>query len=399
MPAVLALLDGSVGWPARTGSGASPPVTSSSARWSRRCSPDELATEAAFPCCRPAAGTGVRRGEQAARRLRGLRGGRRWSSSTRTADRPGAGRRTCRVGPTPVVLDLTEACGEPAATDADFSGRRGLARQQVDPEPRHPRHGRLPAAPGRGPDRAGAAARPSARPRSGDGAGAGPKERHRGGRPVTGARNCRGPADRQRRRPHRVRAGPAAPVRLPAPRPAADRHPRRLRARRLRRLHRPGRRRPGPLLPAARRQRRRRARSPPSRGYRAGRRRCRRCSRRSPTATACSAASAPRASSPHHRRAGRQPDPTHDEAREIIGGNLCRCTGYQNIVKSVLRAAEMQRRAAVVTADVRRSRSSGSKTTGCSAATAPTSTTWATTRSRPRSCAARTPTPGSPTST
>jgi carbon-monoxide dehydrogenase small subunit len=36
-------------------------------------------------------------------------------------------------------------------------------------------------------------------------------------------------------------------------------------------------------------------------------------------------------------------DPTEAEAREMIGGNLCRCTGYQNIVKSVLRAAELQR--------------------------------------------------------
>ena len=26
------------------------------------------------------------------------------------------------------------------------------------------------------------------------------------------------------------------------------------------------------------------------------------------------------------------PDPTEDEAREAIAGNLCRCTGYQNIV-------------------------------------------------------------------
>jgi carbon-monoxide dehydrogenase small subunit len=37
------------------------------------------------------------------------------------------------------------------------------------------------------------------------------------------------------------------------------------------------------------------------------------------------------------------PEPTEDEAREAISGNLCRCTGYQNIVASVLRAAEISR--------------------------------------------------------
>jgi carbon-monoxide dehydrogenase small subunit len=37
------------------------------------------------------------------------------------------------------------------------------------------------------------------------------------------------------------------------------------------------------------------------------------------------------------------PDPTEEEARDAIGGNLCRCTGYQNIVASVLRAAEIVR--------------------------------------------------------
>jgi carbon-monoxide dehydrogenase small subunit len=35
------------------------------------------------------------------------------------------------------------------------------------------------------------------------------------------------------------------------------------------------------------------------------------------------------------------PNPTEDQARELIGGNLCRCTGYQNIVTAVLRAAEL----------------------------------------------------------
>ena len=40
------------------------------------------------------------------------------------------------------------------------------------------------------------------------------------------------------------------------------------------------------------------------------------------------------------------PDPTEDEARHAIAGNLCRCTGYQNIVASVLRAAELKRTAA-----------------------------------------------------
>jgi carbon-monoxide dehydrogenase small subunit len=35
------------------------------------------------------------------------------------------------------------------------------------------------------------------------------------------------------------------------------------------------------------------------------------------------------------------PSPTAQEAREAISGNLCRCTGYQNIVAAVQRAAEL----------------------------------------------------------
>jgi carbon-monoxide dehydrogenase small subunit len=33
------------------------------------------------------------------------------------------------------------------------------------------------------------------------------------------------------------------------------------------------------------------------------------------------------------------PDPSDQEIREGLEGNLCRCTGYQNIVKAVRQAA------------------------------------------------------------
>src|SRR3954466_13052606 len=36
----------------------------------------------------------------------------------------------------------------------------------------------------------------------------------------------------------------------------------------------------------------------------------------------------------------RNPSPTEQEVREGLAGNLCRCTGYHNIVKAVLSAAE-----------------------------------------------------------
>lgn len=34
------------------------------------------------------------------------------------------------------------------------------------------------------------------------------------------------------------------------------------------------------------------------------------------------------------------PSPTEAEVREAISGQICRCTGYENIVKSVVRAAQ-----------------------------------------------------------
>ena len=39
------------------------------------------------------------------------------------------------------------------------------------------------------------------------------------------------------------------------------------------------------------------------------------------------------------------PDPTEREIREAISGNICRCTGYQNIVAAALDAAEAMRAA------------------------------------------------------
>ena len=36
----------------------------------------------------------------------------------------------------------------------------------------------------------------------------------------------------------------------------------------------------------------------------------------------------------------RNPHPTEDEIREAISGNLCRCTGYAQIVKAIQMAAE-----------------------------------------------------------
>ena len=44
------------------------------------------------------------------------------------------------------------------------------------------------------------------------------------------------------------------------------------------------------------------------------------------------------------------PDPSEDEIRAGMAGNLCRCTGYQNIVKAVQYAARKLRESAAVAA-------------------------------------------------
>ncbi len=69
-----------------------------------------------------------------------------------------------------------------------------------------------------------------------------------------------------------------------------------------------------------------------------------RSSRRSGTSTASSAASArPGMIMQAAWLLGENADPTEEEIREGISGNLCRCTGYVNIVKAIQQAAgEMQ---------------------------------------------------------
>jgi carbon-monoxide dehydrogenase small subunit len=37
------------------------------------------------------------------------------------------------------------------------------------------------------------------------------------------------------------------------------------------------------------------------------------------------------------------PDPSEKEVRDWLEGNICRCTGYHNIVKAVLDAAQQMR--------------------------------------------------------
>jgi carbon-monoxide dehydrogenase small subunit len=41
-----------------------------------------------------------------------------------------------------------------------------------------------------------------------------------------------------------------------------------------------------------------------------------------------------------HRLLQENPDPSEAEIRLGISGNLCRCTGYQNIVKAIRYAAD-----------------------------------------------------------
>ena len=63
---------------------------------------------------------------------------------------------------------------------------------------------------------------------------------------------------------------------------------------------------------------------------------CTRCRRRSPISAPRSAATARRASwSPPRRCSTRSRIPSREQIREALSGNLCRCTGYQQIIEAV----------------------------------------------------------------
>jgi carbon-monoxide dehydrogenase small subunit len=42
----------------------------------------------------------------------------------------------------------------------------------------------------------------------------------------------------------------------------------------------------------------------------------------------------------------KNPNPTKEEAKMAISGNLCRCTGYFQIIDAVMKAAEKMRKEA-----------------------------------------------------
>lgn len=39
----------------------------------------------------------------------------------------------------------------------------------------------------------------------------------------------------------------------------------------------------------------------------------------------------------------RNPEPTVEEVKEVLGGHICRCTGYDGLIKAILEAAEEMR--------------------------------------------------------
>ena len=220
-----------------------------------------------------------------------------------------------------------------AALEAALVGRRAVRRsrrrdrrrapRRAAPDRRRPGTGRLP--PRRG---------PHARP-AGDRGGA---RRDQAGRRSRSASRVNG-IDRalvDRRAP--------APGRRAARGPRADRDEGGLQRRRLRRVHRPARRRAGLRLPRARRARSTDGGSRRSRAWPTRLARRRRSRPRSSPAARRSAGPARRACSwPRTTSSPRTPSPTSAEVLDGLGGVLCRCTGYTKIVEAVASARRLAR--------------------------------------------------------
>ena len=169
--------------------------------------------------------------------------------------------------------------------------------------------------------------------------------------PATACSPHEDPPDGQRRAARRRRAARGEPADGAARRARPARLQERVRAGRVRLVLRPARRAPGLRLPRARGAGGR-PRGRDGRGPRPARARCIPCRRRSSSPAASSAATARRASwspSPTCWRAC--PQPTDDEIREALSGNLCRCTGYTAIVEAVHRAARRAAGSGVSTPD------------------------------------------------
>jgi carbon-monoxide dehydrogenase medium subunit len=134
MPAVLALLDGSVQVASGSGERLIPAADFFLGPLESALEPDELAVEARFPVLAPGSGTGFaeisrRRGDYAICGVAVLATvtGQRTIGTARAA--------YLSVGPVPKVLDLTEAVGgEPADPDASYPRVRELAAGQVRPD-------------------------------------------------------------------------------------------------------------------------------------------------------------------------------------------------------------------------------------------------------------------------
>ena len=124
----------------------------------------ELAVEAFFPALPPRRRHRVRRGRPAARRLRAVRRRRAGRAGRRRRGRrPPRGVRLGRPDARRCV-DLTDAVRRRPRRRRDWAGGGGRRAGAARARGRHPRHRRLPAAPGRGADRPGARGRRAAPP-------------------------------------------------------------------------------------------------------------------------------------------------------------------------------------------------------------------------------------------